>query len=409
MKEVVIIGGGAAGFFAATELSRRNKELKITILEKNQKVLQKVKVSGGGRCNVTHACFRNSELIKRYPRGKSFLKKLFNYFNPQHTIEWFRNYGVELLTEEDGRMFPTSHSSQTVIDLFLKQCSYYQMEVRTGHEVVRLEKDQQRFLLHLKHKEPITCDAVLITCGGFHKEEQYQWLHDLGHTIIKPIPSLFTFNIPDKKLQLRMGISTENAEVKLIGSDFSETGSLLITHWGLSGPVILRLSAFAAKEIHAMHYDFNISVNWIGRKEHEIRSEWNEVRNQMGSYSMGTKNPFGLSQRLWHYLLDMAMVVHETRWSELNAKDQNRLIHTLCSQEMSVKGKTTFKEEFVTCGGVHLEEVDPNTMQSKLVPGLFFAGEVLDVDGITGGYNFQFAWSSGFVAAIGITDYCNLY
>lgn len=402
MPELIIIGGGAAGFFAATELARRNSGWNIRILEKNQKVLQKVKVSGGGRCNVTHHCFRNSELVKRYPRGKPFLKKLFPHFNPENTFKWFQDLGVELHTEEDGRMFPVTNSSQTIMDVFLKQCSLHHVNVFTGYEVLSFEKKNEGFQLELKNKMPIRCDALLITCGGFHKEEQYAWLKSTGHRIVKPIPSLFTFNIQDQLLHERMGISVEQAEVRLVGTSYAETGSVLITHWGLSGPAVLRLSAFAAKEIHDMNYEFQIAINWLGRKEHDLRSDWNTLRNQMGSSVLSSKNPFGLSQRLWLYLLEISHVVGDIRWSELNSKDQNRLIHTLCSQSLSVKGKTTFKEEFVTCGGISLEEVDPHSMQSHLVPGLFFAGEVLDVDGITGGYNFQFAWSSGFVAARGI-------
>lgn len=399
-----MIGGGASGFFCAIQAASALPGLSVCILEKQDKVLQKVRVSGGGRCNVTHHADKVSELIKQYPRGKNFLKKAFSQFSCMDTVEWFTRHGVPLKTEADGRMFPQSNSSQSIIDCLLREVSRLGIQVRLKAEVQSLEKTDHELIVRLRNGESLRADAVFAGTGGFPKSEHYHWLQELGHSIAPPLPSLFTFNIPDKSLHALMGLSVDQALVKINGSNLEESGPLLITHWGLSGPAVLRLSAWGAEWLAEKKYTFQLSVNWLNEKESSLRERWNSLREAQASLRMGQKNPFGLQARLWDYLLLQAGVEAETRWSELSAKDQNRLIHTLSTQTFEVKGKTTFKEEFVTCGGVNLQEVDPQTMQSRIVPGLYFGGELLHVDGITGGFNFQHAWTSGYIAGRAIAE-----
>ncbi|MBL7764972.1 MAG: NAD(P)/FAD-dependent oxidoreductase [Chitinophagaceae bacterium] len=398
-QTLVIIGGGAAGFFCAVNAARMNPSLKVIILEKQDKVLQKVKVSGGGRCNVTHACFQLSELTKRYPRGQKMLKKTLSEFGPQDTIDWFKQRGVPLHTEPDGRMFPDTNRSQSIIDALLKEADQYQVQLSLKSDVRTIQMEGKKFVISCHNGNTYLADQLFVACGGFPKREQYHWLESLGHRIEMPVPSLFTFNIPKHPINELMGLSVNNAVVKINGTKLREEGPLLITHWGMSGPVILKLSAWGARELADRHYHFSISVNWIHRSESELREDWNGLRIAQGSGILGHKNPFGLPSRLWSYFLKEAGITEETRWSELQAKLQNRLIHVLTAQEFDVNGKTTFKEEFVTCGGISLQEVDAATMESKIVPGLYFGGEILDVDGITGGFNFQHAWASGYLAA----------
>ena len=404
MKTLIVIGGGASGFFCAVNAAQLNPNLKVILLEKQSKVLQKVKVSGGGRCNVTHQCDSPSELLKAYPRGKNFLKKTFSHFTTQDTILWFESRGVKLKTETDGRMFPTTDSSQTIIDCLLQEATKYQVEVRLNSEVVSINQNKNGFDLTLKNGVNQSADYLYIATGGYPKSEQYNWLLHTGHKIEIPAPSLFTFNIPDKDLHELMGVTVEQARIKITGSKLQEEGPVLITHWGLSGPAVLRLSAWGARELQGVNYHFSIQLNWINIAENELREKWNLIRNQQGSNTLGQKNPFGLQSRLWHFLLQRSQNNTETKWSELTSKEQNKLIHILTAQEFEVKGKTTFKEEFVTCGGLSLEQIDPHTLQSKLVPGLYFGGELIDVDGITGGYNFQNAWTCGYVAAKAIAS-----
>jgi predicted Rossmann fold flavoprotein len=295
-------------------------------------------------------------------------------------------------------MFPTTDSSQTIIDCLLNEVTKYNIDLRLNTEVLAIEKNVSHFSLQLKNGTTLQADYIFVGAGGFPKEEQYQWLQRLGHTIEKPAPSLFTFNIPDKKLHDLMGLSIASTQVKIMGTKLQEAGPLLITHWGMSGPVILRLSAWGALELKQNNYEFTIFVNWLNESETQLRDRWNTIRNLQGSNKLVQKNPFGLQSRLWNYLLETANINSETKWSELASKDQNKLIHLLTTQSFEVKGKTTFKEEFVTCGGIQLDEIDPNTMESKLVPGLYFGGEIINVDGITGGFNFQHAWTSGYIA-----------
>jgi len=405
-KKLIVIGGGAAGFFAAINALERNPRLKTMIVEKSGKLLSKVKVSGGGRCNVTHACFSIAEMIKKYPRGEKFLKRVFHQFFTTDTIEWFEKRNVKLKTEPDGRMFPESNSSETIVNCLLNEANKFHVEISMNREIVKIEKISDRFQLTTKDNSVLIADLVCVACGGFPKSSQYNWLTALGHTFESPVPSLFTFNIPNNSISQLMGISVENAEVKINGTKFLQQGPILITHWGLSGPAILKLSAFAARQLSNMHYDFSISVNWIaGFHENLVLEKLKLIRYQFASKRMSNKNPFNLPQRLWEYHLEQCGINLEIRWADLPAKQQNQLAKQLCAQPFHVKGKTTFKEEFVTAGGIKLNEVNAKTMESTIVPGLFFAGEILDVDGITGGFNFQNAWTTGWIAASSIANY----
>jgi hypothetical protein len=403
-KKLIVVGGGAAGFFCAVNVAAQNPGIKVILIEKSNKLLSKVKVSGGGRCNVTHACFSIAEMIKKYPRGEKFLKQAFHHFFTTDTIEWFESKNVKLKTEADGRMFPESNSSDTIINCLLQEANKNRVEILMNREILRIEKPSQEnenaFQLFCKDGSVLEADFVCIACGGFHKREQYNWLTKLGHTFESPVPSLFTFNVPKNPIAELMGISVENAQVKINGTKFSQTGPLLITHWGFSGPAVLKLSAFAAKELSKIDYDFTVTINWLADyHENSVLEKLKLIRHQIASKKMINKNPFNLPQRLWEFHLQQSAIDAEKRWADLPAKQQNLLAKQLCSQQFQVKGKTTFKEEFVTAGGIRLNEVDATTMESKMVPHLFFAGEVLDVDGITGGFNFQHAWTSGWIAA----------
>lgn len=405
-KTLIVIGGGAAGFFCAINAAAKNPRLKVTIIEKTGKLLSKVKVSGGGRCNVTHSCFSISEMIKKYPRGDKFLKQAFHHFFTTDTIEWFAKRNVRLKTEADGRMFPESNSSETIVNCLLQEADKYAVEILLNREIVNIEKTSDHFQLSTKDNSVLEANFVCIACGGFPKSSQYNWLTALGHSFESPVPSLFTFNIPQNPISQLMGIAVENAQVKINGTKFSQQGPILITHWGLSGPAVLKLSAFAARELAEMNYDFSISVNWLAdHHENSVLEKLKLVRHEFASKKMINKNPFNLPQRLWEYHLHKCEINLEIRWADLPAKQQNQLAKQLCAEQFHVKGKTTFKEEFVTAGGIKLNEVNANTMESKIIPRLFFAGEILDVDGITGGFNFQNAWTSGWIAASSISGY----
>ncbi|HEX8334178.1 MAG TPA: NAD(P)/FAD-dependent oxidoreductase [Segetibacter sp.] len=422
-KTLVVIGGGAAGFFCAVNAARLNPALKVIIVEKTSKLLSKVKVSGGGRCNVTHACFEISSLVKKYPRGTNFLKKAFHHFNTTHTIEWFQQRGVKLKTESDGRMFSITDSSQTIIDCLLKEANKYGVEIMMNRDVKKIEirnlksevqnpqnetksEEEKKFKLVFSDIDFLDSDFVCVACGGYPKSSMFDWLTSLSHTIEPPVPSLFTFNMPANAITSLMGVSVENTSVKVVGTKLSDSGPLLITHWGLSGPAILKLSAWGARELADKNYHFKILVNWVPQyNEQSLRDIWQQKRNEISATKIINRNPFGLPNRLWVYLLQQSDIKEEIRWADLPGKEQNKLIKNLTAQEFDVKGKTTFKEEFVTCGGIKLSEVDVNTMQSKIVPNLYFAGEILDVDGVTGGFNFQHAWTSGWIAANAIAGH----
>jgi predicted Rossmann fold flavoprotein len=403
-KKLVVIGGGAAGFFCAINAAKENPDLEVIIIEKTGKLLSKVKVSGGGRCNVTHACFSTADMIKKYPRGQKFLKKAFNHFFTTDTINWFKERGVELKTENDGRMFPVSNVSQTIIDCFLKEITKYNIEVQMNVDVTSIENNNNCWVIETNKQNKIVTDFICIASGGAQKLSQSKWLVNVGHSVEPPVPSLFTFNIPNNPITKLMGLSVENVTVKIAGEKIIQNGPLLITHWGMSGPAVLKTSAYAAIVLANKNYDFTAIVNWIPNfNEITLKDKMQLLRFDMAATKIQNRNPFSLPSRLWEYLLQISEVKDDIRWADLPAKEQNKLIKNLCAQEFQVKGKTTFKEEFVTAGGIKTDEIDVNTMQSKFNQGLFFAGEVINVDGVTGGFNFQNAWTTGWIAANGIT------
>lgn len=398
-NRLIVIGGGAAGFFCAVNAARLHPGLEVVLLEKTGKLLSKVKVSGGGRCNVTHALDSISEMVKRYPRGSRFLKKSFSRFFTGDTVRWYAERGVTLKTEEDGRMFPDTDDSQTIIDCLLREARQYDVEIMLHADVVRLERNTQ-WTVHLQGGRSIHAQYVCVAAGGYALAGKYNWLEELGHHIEAPAPSLFTFNMPKHPITSLMGVAVPRAQVKIAGSKLQETGPVLITHWGMSGPAVLRLSAWGARHLQQEQYTFTLVVNWLpDYNENSLREAWASLRLSMGGQLLHARNPFALPQRLWQFLLQQCGLHENMRWSELPAKEQNQLIRHLTAMEFAVKGKTTFKEEFVTCGGVELSEIDPLTMHSRVAEGLYFAGEVMDVDGITGGFNFQHAWTSGWIAA----------
>lgn len=409
-KKLVVIGGGAAGFFCAVNAAAACPGLEVIILEKSGKLLSKVKVSGGGRCNVTHACFSIGEMIKKYPRGEKFLKQAFHQFFTSDTIEWFQQRNVPLTTEADGRMFPESNSSETIINCLVQEAAKFNVQILMNRDAVSIKKISSstghKFKILLKDGSQIETDFICVACGGYHKPEQYKWLTQLGHTFETPVPSLFTFNVPDNPIVELMGISVDNVGVKINEVKLSQSGPMLITHWGFSGPCVLKLSAFAARKLALLQYNFSISINWLlDYNENTLLEKLRSVRIELAAKKILNKNPFQLPQRLWQYHLTSCGINDDLRWADLPAKQQNLLAKHLCSQQFSVKGKTTFKEEFVTAGGINLNEIDANTMASKVVPNLFFAGETLNVDGVTGGFNFQHAWTSGWIAARAICQH----
>lgn len=405
-KHLIVIGGGAAGFFCAINATSLDPTLKVTIIEKSNKLLSKVRVSGGGRCNVTHACFDIAEMSKQYPRGKNFVKKSFHQFFTTDTIRWFEERGVKLKTEADGRMFPVTNSSQTIIDCLLKEASKFGIEILMHTEVTGIAIENGNFRLRTHDSRLLTPDYLCIASGGYPKSSMFEWLIQTGHSIEEPVPSLFTFNLPKHPITELMGVSVENVRVKITGTKLEEEGPLLITHWGLSGPAILRLSAWGARELAKLNYDFEAHINWLWKEkfnEPKLRTTIQNFRKLYGDRKIISNNFGHLPQRLWQFLLTSSGINAEMRFADLPKKLENSLINDLIDFPVHIKGKTTFKEEFVTAGGIRLEEIDPNTMMSRKISNLFFAGEVMDVDGITGGFNFQQAWTSGFVVASSIS------
>ena len=414
----MVIGGGAAGFFCAVNAARLNRALEVIILEKSNKLLSKVRISGGGRCNVTHACFSIADMIKKYPRGSAFLKKAFHHFFTDDTIAWFAERGVKLKTEADGRMFPVTDSSQTIIDCLLKEANKYGVEILMNKEVKKLTMGNaqhpadEQWDIVFKDDKIIKADYVCISSGGYPKIGQYDWIQKSDHSIEEPVPSLFTFNLPAGQagkpgngITALMGVSVEKVTVKIIGSKLVEEGPLLITHWGMSGPAILKLSAWGARELAKCNWQFSIVLNWVPDfNENSLRERFQKLRFELASQKIINRNPFALPNRLWEYLIKQSGVKEELRWADLPVAAQNKLIKNLCVNEYAVNGKTTFKEEFVTAGGIQLNEIDFNTMRSKKHSGLFFAGEIINVDGITGGFNFQNAWTTGWIAAKTISN-----
>lgn len=406
-KTTVIIGGGAAGFFCAVNLARLAPGANVIILEKTSKLLSKVRVSGGGRCNVTHACTEISDMAGRYPRGKNFVRKAFHSFFTTDTIQWFEERGVKLKTEKDGRMFPVTNSSETIINCLMREADKYGVEIIQQAAVVQLQKEENSWTIHYQKSEQlktIKADHVVVATGGYPKKEQYSWLQPTGHEIIAPVPSLFTFNSPSDPIIKLMGIAVEDAEVRIPSLKAKERGPVLITHWGLSGPAVIKLSAWLARELFDKEYKAMVMINWLPDfNEQTFREYIHQFRNDHGSELVGGKSPFGLPNRLWEYLTTKAGVKSES-WANLPAAVQNKLISLIVSYPLEISGKTTFKEEFVTAGGISTKEVNPDTMESRKQSQLYFAGEVLDVDGVTGGFNFQHAWTSGYKAALDIAE-----
>jgi len=392
-KKVVIIGGGASGFFAALNLAQEMNGNDILILEKTNKLLSKVKVSGGGRCNVTHACFEQRELSKNYPRGEKELLGPFHRFYTSDTIEWFNERGIELKVEEDGRMFPVSDSSQTIIDCFLNESKDKGISVWTSTEVIEVQNDGS-FHIQLKDGQSIQADYLIIACGGNSKSKHYEWIKALGHSIHSPIPSLFTFNLPKHTSNRLMGLS-QHANVKILGSQEEAYGPVLFTHWGMSGPAILKLSARAAQFLHEKNYNFEFEVEWLSSGENFIE----DARRSYANKRVSLVKPEEFSKRFWSYLLERANIREDQNWADLNKQQLVDLQSILTSDRYQAEGKTTFKEEFVTAGGVDLKEIKMKSMESKLLPNLFFCGEVINVDGLTGGFNFQAAWTTAWLAA----------
>jgi predicted Rossmann fold flavoprotein len=396
---LIVIGGGAAGIFCAVNAARLSPGLKVMVIEKSSKLLAKVKVSGGGRCNVTHYNFDPDSFSQQYPRGARFVRKAFYQFFSTDTIQWFEERGVKLHAEADGRMFPTTNNSQTIIDCLLKEAEKYSVQFLMHTEVKEMAHHQQ-WQLTLKNDQILQADYICVATGGSNKKEGYDWLKSLQHSIIDPVPSLFTFQLPDHPIRALMGVSVKKVSVKIQGEKLKETGPLLITHWGLSGPCILRLSAWGARILHAKDYQFTILVNWLDEiREDELKQLIQLQRKENGGKKIYGTCPFELPSRLWIYFLQSSDILEDQRWADISQKQQQLLIHHLIADTYEVSGKTTFKEEFVTAGGVDLKEINPATMESKLQKGLYFAGEVMDVDGITGGFNFQHAWSSGMIVA----------
>ncbi|MFD2244733.1 NAD(P)/FAD-dependent oxidoreductase [Pontibacter ruber] len=407
--KVVVIGGGAAGFFGAIACAAANPKLQVTLLEKTNKLLSKVRVSGGGRCNVTHDCLQPTVFSQNYPRGAKQLKEAFKLFGAEETIRWFEQRGVSLKTEADGRMFPTTDNSETIIECLLREARKAGVEVRTGTGVEHITPPQATgsgtFILQLTNGQTITADKVLICTGGNPKSQGYDWLRVLGHTIQEPVPSLFTFNVPGSPFQELQGVSVPKARVRIAGLKLEYEGPLLITHWGYSGPAVLKLSAWGARVFHDQNYNFTALINWVPElTEESLREQLQQYRQAHPKKVVATNPLFGLPQRLWKAMAALAQVPADTKWAELPAKNTNKLVEALHRAPFEVKGKTTFKEEFVTCGGVDLSQVNMKTMESRLQPGLYFAGEVLDIDGITGGFNFQAAWTTGYLAGQAIAE-----
>ena len=401
IKNIAIIGGGAAGFFSAISAKEHHPHAEVVIFEKSQKLLAKVKISGGGRCNVTNGCKSLSELSEAYPRGGKRLKKAFRIFNNSHVMEWFESRGVPLYVQDDMRVFPVSNNSQSIIDCLLQETTKLQIKIEPGVGIKSIKPVEDHLELRFSGKElpPRRFDRVVVASGGSPKREGLEWLEALGHKIEDPVPSLFSFNMPTESIKELMGVSVENALVNIQGTKLKSGGPLLITHWGMSGPAILKLSAFGARTLKEMDYGFNVQVNWVNEASHKkVEDRLLDVAKQHPKKKIANFRPYDLPERLWLFLLEKRATPSDKVWGEVGKKLIDKLVNTLANDIFEVKGKTTFKEEFVTCGGVALESVHMTTMESKVCNHLYFAGEVLDIDAITGGYNFQAAWTTGFIA-----------
>ena len=400
IKDVIIIGGGAAGFFAAINIAQQNPKLKVALLERGKEGLQKVKISGGGRCNITHAEFSPSELVLNYPRGEKELLGPFHQFMTGDTIEWFEKRGVELKIEDDGRMFPISNSSQTIIDCFLNEAKKHKVDILYNHSVKSIKKEKETWILNTS-EGLFSSEKLLIATGSNPKI--WQLLEGIGHTISKAVPSLFTFDIKDERIKDIPGVVALNVEVKVIGTDLWSEGPLLITHVGMSAPAILKLSAFGAIELAKRNYRFEIEVNFIRQSFEDCLDNLKELKLELAKKTVFKSTQFELPKRLWQKLVLASEMTQETRWADLNKQQLETFAFQLTQAVFKVDGKSTFKEEFVTAGGVDLKEINFKTFESKLHSNLYFAGEVMNVDAVTGGFNFQNAWTGAYIAAKSIS------
>ncbi len=423
--KIIIIGGGAAGFFAACSAAKTNQNASVILLEASRQLLAKVRISGGGRCNVTHALFDPKGFIQNYPRGSKALLGAFSRFQAQDTVRWFASAGVQLKTEADGRMFPVTDNSETIVDCLIRTALAYNVEIRTSSPVVWVKSQELgeesgenssnsfrshendelgKFEVLLKSGETLYCDKLLLATGN--NPVGYRIAKKLGHQVEPTVPSLFTFNILDKELRELAGISINPVKLRLSvpgKPQLEQIGPLLITHWGLSGPAVLKLSAWGARIFHESRYKGTLSVNWLPHlNQDEVRKDLQQIRNEHGKRAIALHRGIKLPHRLWQYLISRADIDQETRWAELPKKAFNKLVQELTQGEYVISGKGVFKDEFVTCGGIKLKEVNFKTMESRLLKGLYFAGEILDIDGITGGFNFQSAWTTAYLAGLGM-------
>ena len=397
---IIIVGGGAAGFFTAINIVEKNPKLKVAILERGTEVLNKVRISGGGRCNVTHACFEPNELVKFYPRGEKELRGPFHQFCSGDTIEWFEKHGVELKIEADGRIFPVSNSSQTIIDCFLKATQKLGITVLTRQSVQSIFKKDSLWKVETQ-TENYLAEKLILATGSNPKV--WEMLQNFGHAIVSPVPSLFTFNIKDSRIKELPGVAA-HVTVKVKDTKLSSTGPLLITHWGMSGPAILKLSAWGARILHDKNYQFTIFVNWLNDAEKaDVEKMLKELKQEHAKKSVSKKSPCELTNRLWESLVIGSGIEVETKWADLSKIQLQNLVNQLTNGTFQINGKSTFKEEFVTAGGIDLKEINFKTMESKLHENLYFAGEIVNIDAITGGFNFQNAWTSGYIVATALS------
>ncbi len=399
--DIIIVGGGAAGFFTAINIVEKNPKIKVAILERGKEVLSKVRISGGGRCNVTHACFEPNELVKFYPRGEKELRGPFHKFCSGDTMEWFSNHGVELKIEEDGRIFPVSNSSQTIIDCFIQATQKLGITVLTGQSVQSIFKKDNFWKIETQ-SENYLAEKLILATGSNPKI--WEMLQTFGHAIVNPVPSLFTFNIKDPRIKELPGVSAE-VSIKVKDTKLTSTGPLLITHWGMSGPAILKLSAWGARILFEKSYQFTIFVNWLNDIEtDQCEKILKDLKQEHAKKAVSKKSPFEFPNRLWESLVLASGILEETKWSDLTKVQLQNLANQLTSASFQVNGKSTFKEEFVTSGGIDLKEINFKTMESKIHENLYFAGEIVDIDAVTGGFNFQNAWTSGFILANSLND-----
>jgi hypothetical protein len=398
--QIVVVGGGAAGFFGAIAAAENHPHTQVTLIESSHKLLNKVRISGGGRCNVTHACFDPALLVQYYPRGGKALRGAFSRFQPHHTVEWFAKHGVRLKTEADGRMFPVTDDSATVINCLMQAAHKSGVEIHPGTAAVAITRSDTGFELELKSGRQLRGDRLLLTTGS--NPQGYQLAKALGHKIEPPVPSLFTFNIPDPHLQELAGVSVEPVQAKLLLPDrkpLEQSGAILMTHWGLSGPAVLKLSAWGARALCEHQYQATLQVNWLPQHSpDQLRRMLLSAKTEQPRRAIASNCPLPLPQRLWRYLTTCVDIGLEDRWADLSKKSLNQLLQELTQSRYLIQGKGVFKDEFVTCGGVSLKEVDFKTMESRCCQGLYFAGEILDIDGVTGGFNFQSAWTTAWIA-----------